>query len=193
MKVYPSKESGTAIVCGSAPCLLKEYEEVRKHRPSAKVLAVNEACHGVWAEFLVSYHAEKLDLFKKESLNPDILRITSKGYKDENEESQIDYRFEKVWIGATSAGDAIQIAKMMGFSEIIMVGCPMNGGDGYFKKTDLGGDCPRFGASETLLGEHRDLVTLHQMKLKKLVEKVDLSMVRSFSGYSAEVLGEWKP
>lgn len=192
-KVYPHQEGGTVLVCGSAPCLIGEFEEARKHRPESKVIAINEACSGVWADFLVSYHAEKFDSFKKISLNPNITTHTGKGYKDEMEEAQIDYRWEEIWIGATSAGDAIQIARKMGFSEIIMVGCPMNGGDGYFKKTDLGGICPRFGAPKTLLGESRDMVQNHKNKLRVLKDKVDLSMVRSMSGYSAEVFGkpEW--
>ncbi len=154
-------------------------------------MAVNEAASGVWADFLVSYHAEKFGEFKSISLNPDIQTHTSRSRREDDK--HVDYYWEEIWIGATSAGDAIQIAKKMGFSEIIMVGCPMNGGDGYFNKTGGGGICPRFGFPKTLFGESGDMIQNHKNKLLTLRSKVDLSMVKSMSGYSSEVFGkpEW--
>lgn len=180
-------------MCGSAPCLLEDFAYVKEHRPYARVIAINEAVSGVWADFLVSYHAEKFDEFKAISLNPDVTSHTGKSYRGPEEEAQIDYRHDGIWFGASSAGDAIQIARKMGFSEIIMVGCPMNGGDGYFRKTSLGGICPRFGAPQTMLSSNVDMVVNHKNKLKALKDKVDLSMVRSVRGYSSEVMGVWKP
>lgn len=190
-KTYSGIESGAVLVCGSAPCLLSEFEEVKKHRPDSKVIAINEACHGVYADFLVSYHADKFEDFKRESLNPDITTHTGR-FPDDKYDAQVDYYWDEIWIGATSAGDAVQIAKKMGFSEIIMVGCPMNGGDGYFKKTDLGGVCPRFGNPKTILSDNKEMILNHKDKLKVLRDKFDFSMVRSMSGYSAEVFGKWQ-
>lgn len=189
---YTDRHYGeTVIVCGSAPCLLEEYKVVKEARPDSKVIAVNEAVAGVWADFLVSYHVEKFNYFKSISLNPDIKSHTGKGYKNEDEERQIDYRWPEIWIGATSAGDAIQIAKKMGFSEIIMVGCPMNGGDGYFRDTSYGGLCPRFGNPKTMLGDNSNMIANHKRSLKRLKDEFNLDIVRSFSGYSAEVFGRW--
>lgn len=189
---YLQRHEGQAVlVCGSAPCLLKEFKDAKEQRPDAKVIAINEAASGVWADFLVSYHAEKFGEFKSISLNPDVKTHTSRGKREDDK--NVDYYWPEIWIGATSAGDAIQIAKRMGFSEIIMVGCPMNGGDGYFNKTGGGGFCPRFGAPKTLLGDGADMVQNHKNKLAVLRDKIDLSMVKSMSGYSSEVFGkpEW--
>lgn len=189
---YLTRHKGqTVFVCGSAPCLLTEYEEAKIHRPDAKVIAINEAGSGVWADFLVSYHAEKFGEFKGISLNPNITTHTSRAKREDDK--FVDYYWPEIWIGATSAGDAIQIARKMGFSEIIMIGCPMNGGDGYFNKTGGGGACPRFGAPRTLLGENRDMIQNHKNKLVVLKDKIDLSIVKSMSGYSSEVFGkpEW--
>lgn len=189
-KVYNIKHEGeTVIICGSAPCLIKEFEEVRKHRPAAKVMAINEAVAGVYADFLVSYHAEKFSYFKSLSLNKEVPTHTGKSRREE-EEKLVDYYWSEIWIGATSAGDAIQIALKMNFAEIIMVGCPMNGGDGYFRKTDTGGICPRFGAPATLLGENADMVQVHKNKLLILKSKFDFLRVKSMSGFTAQVFGK---
>ena len=191
-KDFPERfASGTVVICGSAPSLLDEYEKVMDNRPDAKVMAINEAVSGVWADYLISYHAEKFDYFKGISLNPNITSHTAKGYREELEEAQIDYRWEGIKLGATSAGDAIQIAKQMGFTEIILVGCPMNGGDGYFNNTSLQSDgCPRFGAP--LADSNRDMVTNHKKGLMDLKQSSDFNMVWSMSGYSAEVFGKWR-
>lgn len=189
-KDYTKKHEGeTVIICGSAPCLLSEFAEVVANRPNAKVMAINEAASGVQADFIVSYHAEKFPLFKQDSLNPSASTHTGKSRRPEDEDN-VDYYWPEIWIGATSAGDGLQIARRMGFSEIIMVGCPMNGGDGYFKKTDLGGICPRFGAPGTLLSNNGEQIQIYKNKLLALKDKFDFSTVRSMSGFTAEVFGK---
>jgi len=186
-KHYSNSHLGqTVFVCGSAPCLPDEYKEARKHRPDALVIGVNEAVSFVRADFLVSYHAEKFDEFKSKSLNPEITTHTGKGYREQKEESQIDYRWDGIKIGATSAGDAVQIARQMGFSEIIMIGCPMNGGDGYFKETTEDEGCPRFGFN------NNEMVKSHKETLRAISNTVNLSMVRSMSGFSSEIFGKPK-
>lgn len=190
-----SHEGQTAFICGSAPCLLEEFEEAIEQRPNAVTIGINEAVSGIFCDFLVSYHCEKFKEFKAISVFPEIKTMTGKGYRTPEEEAQIDYRFEDINIGATSAGDAIQIAQKMGFSEIIMIGCPMNGGDGYFSDTsDESDGCPRFGAASAVEGRHAEMVQSHKSTLKAIAEIVDLSMVRSMSGYTSEVFGkpEWR-
>lgn len=180
-------------MCGSAPCLLDEFQVALRHRPSSFVIAVNEAASGVFADAIVSYHAEKFEYFKSISLNKNVKCHTGKGYRTPEEDRSIDYRWHGILIGATSAGDAIQIAAKMGFSEIIMIGCPMNGGDGYFNKTQDDAISPRFGRASTLLGENKGMIDRHKSGLKKIAAGESLSMVRSMSGYSSEIFGkpEW--
>jgi hypothetical protein len=189
-KNYQVDHSGqAAIICGSAPCLFKEFEEAKSNLPNAKVFVVNESAWGIWGDFLVSYHAEKFKEFKEKSLNPEIVTFTAKGYRTPEEEAQIDYRFDNVKIGATSVGDAIQIAAIMGFSEIVIVGAPMNGGDGYYNNTSMENDgCPRFGSKEYLDTPESRKVSLNQSALSAIAK--DLPMVRSMGGFSAEVFGK---
>jgi hypothetical protein len=188
-KEYKIKHEGQAIVCGSAPCLLKEYMIARANMPDAKVFVVNESSYTIRGDFLVSYHAEKFDEFKKKSLNKKIISLTGKGYRSPEEEKQIDFRFDNIRIGATSVGDAIQIAKQMGFNEIVIVGAPMNGGDGYYNSTSMQHDgCPRFGSKEYLDTPEQKKVSQNQEMLKVIAK--DLPMVKSMSGFSAEVFGK---
>lgn len=189
-KVYNSKHEGqAAIVCGSAPCLLDEFNEAWQNTPNAKVIAVNESCSAIRADFLYSYHAEKFSYFKSLSLNSDIKTLTAKGYRTKEEDKEIDYRFDNVVIGATSCGDAIQVAEQMGFNEIIMVGAPMNGCDGYFNDTPLFQDgCHRFG-SNGYSKETRQL-DINQGLFKKIAK--NMPSVKSMSGFTKEILGSPK-
>ena len=190
-KEYQVRHLGQAIVCGSAPCLPAEFEEAKANMPDAKVFVVNESSYSIWGDFLVSYHVEKFDEFKSKSVNPNIVTMTGKGYRDDFEESQIDYRFDKIQIGATSVGDAVQIAKQMGFTEIVIVGAPMNGGDGYYNKTSMSNDgCPRFGSKEYMDTMESLKVGLNQRALREIAKF--LPEVKSMSGFSAEVFGKPK-
>ena len=129
-KTYPHNHRGqTVLVCGSAPCLLDEFQEAKEYRPEAKVMAINDAAQVIWADFICSVHEEKLVKFKRESVNPDAITLTEEPYK---EHFEVDYWFPSlipVSRSATSAGSAVQVARLMRFSEIIMCGAPMNGGD----------------------------------------------------------------
>lgn len=190
-KEYLVSHSGqSAIICGSAPCLLSEFEKARQKMPDAVVFAINEAAWGVYANFLVSYHAEKFDYFKSMSLNPDIITLTGKGYRDAYEEMQVDYRFTGINIGGTSLGDAVQIALKMGFSEIVIVGAPLNGLDGYYNKTnyfDKETQTHRFGSPI----QDSNHVELSKEKFASIVK--NLSQVKAMSGYTKQLLGapEW--
>lgn len=175
VEAYKNKHRGqTAIICGSAPSLLQEFDEVKKKRPGAIVIGINESVSGIWCEYLSSYHDEKFDYFKSLSLNKEIRTLSSKDYD--------------IVIGGTSCGDAIQIADIMGFSEIIIVGAPMNGRDGYFNDTpeyDEEYGMNRFG-SAAYSKETTDL-DRNQRVIKELATK--LPQVRSMSGFTKEVFG----
>ena len=172
-----------AIICGSAPCLLDEFKQVRKVYPDAVVIGINEAVWAINCHALITYHLEQKDYFISKSLNKEILVHTSKAFSSNLEADG----FWKVKGGATSAGDSIQICQQMGFDKIILVGCPMNGGDGYFHdevKENVEG-CPRFGAKDNVAFKHK-------AKLEELNKELDFNNVYSMSGFTAELFGKPK-
>jgi len=191
-KLYEKNHEGqSVIICGSAPCLMKDFTKafIKMHSPF--VIAVNESVSAVEADFLCSYHAEKFKEFKEKSLNEEVETLTAKSFRSKKEDDHVDYRFDDIVTGATSCGDAIQIADRMGFSEIVLVGAPMNGCDGYFNKTPMFQDgCARFGA-ENYSKETRQLENNQNV----LVEiAMNLPNVRSMSGFTQRIFGapEWQ-
>jgi hypothetical protein len=174
-----------AIICGSAPTLRNEYEEIKSKRPDAVVIGINEAIWLIDCDILMTYHIEEVKHFLGKSKNPNIKVFTSKAPRPEIE--NLADGFFKVKGGATSAGDAIQMCLQLNFDEIILVGCPMNGGDGYFHgqaKENVEG-CPRFGAKNNKAAQHKT-------RLQELTKELDFSKVTSMSGFTANLFGKPK-
>lgn len=186
-KIYNVNHKGqTAIICGSAPCLLEHFKVAEKNNPAAEVIVVNGAARGVYGDFLATYHHEELKEFKSNSLNKEIITLTSHEFTNADADACVDYRFHNIRLGATSIGDALQIAKQMGFSEILLVGAPMNGKDGYFYNAKETGDCPRFGLDKIDGGQ----IQYHQMILKSIKEDfLDNIKISSCCGFTKELFG----
>lgn len=182
-----SYKGRVAIICGSAPCVEEEYNIVRASRPDAIVIGINEAIKIIRCDILMTHHLLEVGNYIKDSLNPDIKIHTSKRFRPELEGSADGF-----WIvkgGATSSSDAVQICQQMGFKEIILVGCPMTGGDGYFYgkgKENVEG-CPRFGNPG-----NNFLVQRHRRRLIEITEEGDFSNVSSMSGFTSEIFGKPK-
>lgn len=181
-----SYEGLTAIICGSAPCLYNEYKEVTSSIKDYITIGINEAVSGIFCDKLITSHVEEIAKFKAKSINPLVETHTSKPLHPDNK-NQSDYFWDNIKRGASSAIDAVQIAQRMKFKNIILVGCPMTGGDGYFyakkAKENVEG-CPRFGNAG-----NESLVQRHQVRLKEIVSENDFSNVSSMSGYTAKIFG----
>lgn len=136
----------------------------------------------------MTYHLLEVGMFLEKSLNKKIEVHTSKGYREELK--SLADGFWTVAGGATSAMDAIQICQQMEFKEIILVGCPMNGGDGYFygkkAKENVEG-CPRFGNTGNDF-----LANKHKGRLLEIVDEGSFDNVSSFSGFTSRVFGKPK-
>jgi hypothetical protein len=186
MDELAGKYSGTVLICGSGPCLLREADAAINARPGASVMAINDAASAIHADFLCSIHSEKMEQFRMKSLNPDIITLSGGRKRDDG---NADCWFTGCNSGGTSAMSAVKVARKMGFTEIILCGCPMNGGDGYF---DSPYQAPvpklqpvRFGNYPPSAG----VVRAHQENLRKEAASGDYSMVRSMSGLTAEIFG----
>jgi hypothetical protein len=178
----------TAIICGSAPCLLDDYKYVITHlKGGYRTIGVNEAVYVLYCDYLMTAHPELLDVFKGLSINKNLETHTSRGYHPDKRD-KADYFWPDIKGGATSGIDAVQIAQRMGFDRIILVGCPMNGGDGYFHADNAPDNidgCPRFGNKGN---EH--LVSRHQVRLADIIKEGDFSNVSSMNGYTAKIFGK---
>ena len=186
-KVYTGLNEGlTAVICGSAPCLLKNYLRIQRTYSNFITIGVNEAVQGLYCDKLITAHPDQIPYFVSRSINKDIETHTSKHYRQDLHDTA-DYFWTDIKKGATSGIDALQVARKMGFTKIILVGMPMNGEDGYFFAEEAQEnieDCPRFGNK----GNDR-IVARHQTKLCDIIEGEDYSNVSSVNGYTAYVFG----
>lgn len=122
---YPIKHGGTAIFCGSAPCVFEDLEMARKMRPGAMVLGANltaamipEIKH-IWTQHNNLAHELKKKLPFGVSIHA---RANVLGVG-------VDYVWPSLnWVGGSSGvAGALWARHGMGFDEVIMAGVPLMG------------------------------------------------------------------
>lgn len=175
-----------ALICGSAPTLLEEFNLARARMPGALVAAVNESARVIHADILFTQHPERALWFRDRSRAPGLEVHTAKPLQRAAQPG-IDVYWPDCITLATSGGSAIAIALKMGFQRIILCGMPMNGGDGYFRGASMRADEPRFGMespdSTYIQGYRNKLVEFTQK------EPESLDIVRSMGGFTQELFG----
>ena len=188
---YPRRHKGTLLIVGSAPNLMDDLAAASHYRPSAHVMAINEAAGVVKAHFIASQHPDVMLRFAglQEAKFGRHGFTTHSGFdthgQDPRQYPAVNYWWPRIQCGATSAWAGVRIARMMGFDEVILCGCPMNGGDGYFMPTLAGSTAqPRFG----FLGPEKSLVKSFKENLAAYARS-EGDGVYSMSGYTGEVLG----
>lgn len=191
------------IVVGSAPCLYEDFEAALSIYPTADVMLINEAAgalpegdhilagHTVKAELFAAYRREKFP-----DCRPFRVHANWTARKEPPPKamypSVTDWWGADVSSGATSAGKAIRIGLKLGYSPIVLCGCPMNGG-GYFNESETARfDLPKFGKCRRVGFDkeqsHRTIVRYRET-FKKLAETEWKGKVFSMSGYTRELLG----
>lgn len=186
----PRIDGRVAIVCGSAPCLQKEYDEAVSNIDNPFIILINEASMGVWGHCIASVHLEELYRFKLLSINKEVFTIACPA-GDIREGYKADYWVGEATSGGTSTCSGVKLANLLGAEKIYIVGAPMNGGDGYFnagytkqaqKGTFRFGDCDAKGRKDHCVRNHQ---TFFIRDIKPIKDKV-----RSLSGWTMEFLGE---
>lgn len=127
---YPYKRSGTCLVCGFAPTLFDDLAEARALRPGASVLAVNRAATAIdaFAVFSLHHGPEKLGRWvtvQRETFGP--CEVHGHGLLTDLDKKRAAYPYVDYWWWeargtGTSAWAAAKLAKLMGFSEVILCG-----------------------------------------------------------------------
>jgi hypothetical protein len=224
------------LVVGSAPCVYDDVKRALAIRPFASLLTVNGACAAIEnVEHMLCGHEEKTAEFVRARLNafpgkplPRVHATFNKLTGTKTTEVRVEearQRFPQVsdwWaadvhMGAGSAGKAIGIAKAMGFSEVILCGCPMDG-SGYFPGEGDGFDPARPGAGgikqsmnclrigdgglargypkpgtggrEWMLVQETRIVRGYREAFRKLSESELKGWVYSMSGFTRDCVGE---
>ena len=199
---YQHKHKGTLLVLGSAPCVREDLSDARYARPNSAIMAVNEAVKITRPNFIASLHCEKMAIFDAmaRQMWGNKIWSTHSGNVTARGTERNDYKTVEYWwltmkhCGGTSAWAAAMIGAAMGFEEIVLCGCPMNGGDGYFNA----GDTARSTPSDPRFGEklpHSSLIKSAQDHIQKHKGTPEAALVSSMSGFTRDALGTpaWLP
>lgn len=193
---YKHKHRGTLLVIGSATCVHADLADARASRPHAAVMAINEAVKVTCPNFITSLHCEKMDQFVASSIHEygrtiwstHSGNVTARG-QERGDCTAVDYWWPTMkHCGGTSAWAGAMIGAAMGFEEIVLCGCPMNGGDGYFnagETTPSTPSDPRFGEKPP----HSSLIASTHDHIRKHSGTPEAALVRSMSGFTREILG----
>lgn len=201
------------LVVGSAPCLFEDVERALKIRPFASLMLVNGACTAIEnAEHLLAGHEEKAEFFMRERKrvfpNAPAARMHGCCHKHRQEMMKgmfpcvTNWHPHEMGVGATSASKAAKIAFMLGATEVILCGCPMDQ-PGYFPgeaKVPQHIMCLRIGDhgkafnltktnGEKLDVQDARIIKGYRANLKLLAEGEFKNRVFSMSGFTREQLG----
>jgi hypothetical protein len=125
MTLYKTKHEGTAILCGSAPCVFEDLQNALALRPNATILGVNYApkmFDDIKIEHIWTQHNElALDMKSK---MPNVFIHARSNVMGHG----VDYHWSSLnWVnGSSGVAGAIWARIGMGFDEVIMAGIPLN-------------------------------------------------------------------
>lgn len=201
------------LVVGSAPCVFEDVNRALSLRPFAELMLVNGACTAFEnAEHMLAGHEEKAEFFVRERRIrfPNAPPIEVHGCCHPHRKEMMSGMFPSVtrwWphemgVGATSASKAAKIAFMLGATEVILCGCPMDQ-PGYFPgeaKVNQHVMCLRIGDhgkafnlfrqnGEPLPVQEARIIKGYRANLKLLADGEFKGRVFSMSGFTQQCLG----
>lgn len=181
---------GTAIIVGAAPCLFDDLSAAIELRPDSTIFALNEVGMALpHIDHLFCGHYYKTPFFMagrlKKYPETDPYLVHACWQEGRMRVECVDYWWQNVASSGTSAWTCVRIARAMGFSEIILAGCPLDT-SGYFNdwnthKSDEG--VPRVGYDD------KHTTTRNYRHIFAQCAKTEGKKVYSMSGYSRELLG----
>ena len=119
----------TVLIVGSAPCVRADLEAARLLRPDADVIAVKFSVAIVHARIAVTHHAEHAQRMKaihRGRWGDEVEIHMPKKKIMEKFKQHVDRAWpELIGTGGTSAWGAAKIAKLLGYEEVILCGCPL--------------------------------------------------------------------
>ncbi len=197
----------TMLVVGSAPCLYDDVAAALKLRPFASLMLVNGACTAFEnAEHVLAGHEEKAEFFHRERLKkfphgPKYrLHACAHPHRRAAAESMFpsvtDWWPHEVGVGATSASKAAKLAFLLGATEVILCGCPMDQ-PGYFPgeaQVPQHISCQRIGDHGIAHGlnipvQETRIIKAYRARMKQLAETEFKNRVFSMSGFTQQCLG----
>lgn len=116
------------MIVGSGPTWKEDFKVVSTARPNAKVMTIGHAAGLVRADFLVTDHYETHPMMTKLQLkfHTEFTNHCTRGSPWRAWAKWVDYWWDWERSSATSLQTAVRIGLEMGFTELILCGCPMD-------------------------------------------------------------------
>jgi hypothetical protein len=119
----------TVLIVGSAPCVREDLEAALTLRPWAEIIAVKFSVAIVYSRIAWTHHSEhagRMKAIHRERWGDEVAIHMPKKKIMEQFKDHVDKAWpELTRTGGTSSWGACQIARLLGFDEIIMCGCPL--------------------------------------------------------------------
>jgi len=189
---YLKHERGVCLVIGTHPCWYDDFcNAVEIVGPDYAICAVNDAVELLRADHIATCHGEKIEQFiaKHEARWPgDPFPIVHIRDTEQAKTDRPCYRWKvRTWAGSAPFAAAVMVAA--GYEQVILCGCPMDGGGGYANldtHTSTPED-PRIG----VLSKQHGLVMAWHDAMRQMVEKIPhiTDKIRSMSGATKHIFG----
>jgi hypothetical protein len=196
------------LVVGSAPCLYDDVDRALQLRPFAALMLVNGACTALEnAEHVLAGHEEKAEFYARERRarfpNAPLWKLHACSHPHRLATAKqlfpsvTDWHPHEIGVGATSASKAAKLAFLLGATEVILCGCPMDQ-PGYFAgeaQVPQHVNCQRIGDHGIAKGlgipvQQTRIVQAYRTRFKELAAGEFKGKVFSMSGYTRDCLGE---
>lgn len=120
----------TVLIVGSAPCVYNDLYTALQLRPDADVIAVKFSVALVHAAVAVTHHGEYVLPIKelhRARWGDEVQVYAPKKLFTDEQRRHIDREWhELAGVGGTSAWGAARMARLMGATEVILCGCPID-------------------------------------------------------------------
>lgn len=187
------------LVVGSAPCAREDLAKAKQLFPEAEVMTVNGACSMIEeAQHMLAGHTDKSSEFVRERRKAfpfsELPRVHATTLTKHMARYRVSYPNVTDWhgpemsSGATSAGKAALIGLSMGFTKIVLCGCPLDG-SGYDKdeaQVSQMAACQRVGDPKL---QDRSTIKRYKEKMISLAQTTFKGKVFSMSGFTRQHLG----
>ena len=133
---YPFPHTGPVLVCGNAWCLREDLKAAReiKGLQEAPVIGVNGSARNIKLDFLFTQlHQDKLPKwikYQKAWFHSNFTVHSNGNGSEANKYPWVDYWWQGVAGQGTSTWGARKLARLLGFSQVVLCGAPLSLG-GY--------------------------------------------------------------
>lgn len=178
----PAIGGDTCLVIGTAPCWREDYEAAIKAFPQAELCAINDAAGFMKVQHISSVHGRFMKGFynKQKALG-------GNAYLHKRRECGPEGLPHYHWRASIVSGSgpfSAAIMAVLGYTRVIMCGCPINGNGGYAAGVNIEEIAIWNGAKPESIEKYHNAMREFKKVFPEIAERI-----RSMSGATQEIFG----